>query len=57
MFQATGMHVSLDMVLTIVRGLVSHRSVPKMGAHIIIHNDDLKTTFRRSFSAVSGWSA
>ena len=37
MFQATGMHGSLEMVLTIVPGLVSHRSVPKMAACIIIH--------------------
>ena len=37
MFQAAGMHVSLEMVLTIVPGLVSHRSVPKMAACIIIH--------------------
>ena len=55
-FQAAGMHQSLKMVLTIALGPVSHRSVPKMEA-CIIHDDHLKITFRRSFSAVSGWSA
>ena len=56
-FQAAGMHESLEMVLTIAPGLVSHRSVAKMVACIIIHDDHLNITFRRSFSAVSGWSA
>ena len=56
-FQAAGMHGSLEMALTIVLGPVSHRSVPKMVACIIIHGDHLIKTFRRSFSAVSGWSA
>ena len=56
-FQAAGMHENLEMALTIVPGPVLHRSVPTMVACIIIHDDHFKITFRRSFSAVSGWSA
>ena len=56
-FQAAGMHENLVTAFSIVLGPVSHRLVPKMVACIIIQDDNLKITFRRSFSAVSGRSA
>ena len=53
-FQAAGMHESLEMALTIVLGPVPHRSIPKMVACIIIHDNHFKITLRSSFSAFSG---